>query len=109
MIDTKVIIALSQAGIQLAISQQVVLEISDEIYKDWQRSASAAGLSVVEWATAKLNEQYGALRKVELSEAQKEAAQQGFRRHAGAIEGGCGSSDNESIDADLARAYANEY
>ena len=91
------------------MSQQITLEISDEIYEDWQQRASTAGLTVIEWATAKLNEQHGALKEAKLSEAQKEAARQGFRRHAGAIEGGCGSSDNESIDADLARAYANEY
>jgi hypothetical protein len=41
---------------------------------------------------------------------QQEEARQRFRNHAGAISLGYATGiDNESIDADLARAYASEY
>lgn len=44
------------------------------------------------------------------STAQQEEARQRFRSHAGAIALGYGTGmGNESIDADLARAYAGEY
>jgi hypothetical protein len=40
----------------------------------------------------------------------QEEARQRFRNHAGALKFGYATGvDNESIDADLARAYANEY
>ncbi len=89
------------------MSQQLTLEISDEVYADLQQKANAVGLSIAEWIVAVVSYQSS---KVLRSVEQQEEARQRFRNHAGAISLGYATGiDNESIDADLARAYASEY
>lgn len=90
------------------MSQQLKLELSDEVYANLQQKADAAGLSIVEWSVAVLSNQSSNARS-ELPRAQQEARQK-FRNHAGAVSLGYATGiDNESIDGDLASAYANEY
>jgi hypothetical protein len=92
------------------MSQQLTLEISDEVYADLQRKASAVGISITEWIVTVLSRQGAAANRVMLSLEQQEQAQQKFKRHAGAISLGYATgTDNEVIDADLAKAYADEY
>jgi hypothetical protein len=92
------------------MSQQLILELSDEVYADLQQKADAVGVSIVEWIVASLSSQRNVTNKAFHSVAQQEEARQRFRNHAGAISLGYETGiDNESIDADLARAYATEY
>jgi len=92
------------------MSQQLTLEISDEVYANLQQKANAVGLSIAEWIVAVVSYQNSDVSKVLHSVAQQEEARQRFRNHAGAISLGYATGiDNESIDADLARAYASEY
>lgn len=92
------------------MSQQLTLEISDEVYADLQQKANAVGLSIAEWIVAVVSYQSSGVSKVLRSVEQQEEARQKFRNHAGAISLGYATGiDNEGIDADLARAYASEY
>lgn len=92
------------------MSQQLTLEISDEVYADLKQKANAVGLPITEWVVAVLSTQSNDLSEALYSVAQQEEARQRFRNHAGAISLGYATGiDNENIDADLARAYANEY
>jgi hypothetical protein len=92
------------------MSQQLRLEISNEIYKVLQQQASASGLSVSEWLIASLKERYGALISPALSSEVEKEARQRLLTYAGAISLGYATGvENEDIDADLAKAYANEF
>lgn len=93
------------------MSQQLTLEISDEMYATLQQQASAVGLSVSEWLMVSLNEQYGMPTSPTMhAETQHEEARQRLLCYAGAISlGYVTGTENESIDADLAKAYANEF
>jgi chlorite dismutase len=91
------------------MSRHLTLELSDEVYADLQQKANSVGLSIAEWIVTVLSNQSNGLNKVVHPMAQQEARQR-FRNHAGAISLGYATGiDNESIDADLARAYADEY
>jgi hypothetical protein len=92
------------------MSQQLTLEISDEVYADLQRKANAVGISITELIVTVLSRQGAATNRVMLSLEQQEQARQKFKSHAGAISLGYATGiDNEEIDADLAKAYSNEY
>lgn len=92
------------------MSQQLTLELSDEVYANLQQKADAVGLSISEWIIAVLSNQSNGVSKALYSVALQEEARQRFRSHAGAVSLGYPTGvDNESIDADLAKAYANEY
>lgn len=92
------------------MSQQLTLEVSDEVYADLQRKASAVGISITEWIVTILSRQDAVGSRVALSPEQQEQARQKFKGHAGAISLGYATGiDNEAIDADLAKAYADEY
>lgn len=93
------------------MSQQLTLELSDEVYAALEQQASAVGVSVTEWIVASLSRrQFTPSAESLHTEAQKEAARSRFQSHAGAIRLGYATgADNESIDADLAKAYANDY
>lgn len=92
------------------MSQQLTLEISDEVYADLQQKANAVGLSIADWIIAVVSHQSSNIDKALLSVEQQEEARQRFRNHAGIISLGYATGiENESIDADLARAYASEY
>lgn len=92
------------------MSQQLTLELNDEVYANLQRKANAVGLSITEWIVATLSKQSNSVSEVLRSAEQQEQARQKFRSHARVIRLGYPTGvDNESIDADLARAYADEY
>lgn len=92
------------------MSQKLTLELSDEVYADLQRKADAAGLSTMDWVIAALSQQADTVTKDLRSAEQLEEARQKFRSYAGAFGLGEASDiDNERIDADLAKAYADEY
>ncbi len=92
------------------MSQHLTLELSDEVYADLQQKANSVGVSIAEWIVAVLNNQSNGVSKALHSIAQQEEARQRFRNHAGAISLVYATGiDNENIDADLAKAYANEY
>lgn len=92
------------------MSQQLTLELSDEVYADLQQKANAVGLSIAEWIVATLSHQNNGVTKVLGSAELQEEVRQRFRSHAGAISLGYATGvDNAIIDADLARAYASEY
>lgn len=92
------------------MSQQLTLEISDEVYADLQRKASAVGISITEWIVTILSRQSTVASRVALSPEQQEQARQKFKSHAGVISLGYATGiDNEAIDADLAKAYTEEY
>ena len=92
------------------MSQQLTLEISDEVYADLQRKASAVGISITDWIVTVLSRQGGVASRVMLSVEQQEQARQKFKSHAGTISLGYATGiDNEAIDADLAKAYTDEY
>lgn len=89
------------------MSQQLTLELSDETYQQLQNQANEVGLSLTDLILTKLNN----LNRVEneLDTIQKEQARQRFKSRAGSISLGYSTGiDNESIDADLAKVYANE-
>jgi hypothetical protein len=67
------------------MSQQLTLELSDEIYANLQQKADAVGLPIAEWIVAVLNHQSNGTNRVSPSVAQPEEARQRFRNHAGAI------------------------
>lgn len=91
------------------MSQQLTLELSEEVYVALQQKANAVGLSITEWIVATLSQHSTSVNELPSSKEQQEARLR-FRNHAGAIRLGCATgADNESIDADLARAYADEY
>lgn len=92
------------------MSQQLTLELSDEVYAALQQKANAAGLSVAEWIVASVSTQSNfSSQTLSLAEQQKEARQR-FRNHAGKVSLGYATgTDNEAIDADLTRSHAREY
>lgn len=89
------------------MSQLLTLELSDDVYAALQQQADAVGLSVTEWIVTSLDQQRGLLTSVKL---QPEEALQRLLNYAGTISLGYATGiDNESIDADLAKDYANDF
>ncbi|UXE61584.1 MAG: hypothetical protein KA717_00915 [Woronichinia naegeliana WA131] len=89
------------------MSQQLTLELSDEVYNTLQHQADAIGLSVTDWIITKLGNSDSV--EKQSTNTQQEQARQRFKSHAGSISLGYATGiDNESIDADLAKIYANE-
>jgi hypothetical protein len=92
------------------MSQQLTLELSDEIYTDLQQKADAVGLSITEWIVASLSSQSNIVNQALNSGVQQEEARRRFRNHTGVISLGYPTGlDSEVIDDDLATAYATEY
>jgi predicted transcriptional regulator len=89
------------------VSQVLSLELSDEVYAALQQQAEVAGVSLAELVATSIEQYYGFPRREKSqAETEKEAARQRFRSHAGTINLGYATGvDNESIDADLVRAY----
>lgn len=71
----------------------------------------AVRLLIARFQTTRQQKALGQLKKEKRyrTEAEKQAARERFERHFGAIQPGCATDlDNERIDADLVREYANE-
>lgn len=91
------------------MSKTVSFEIPDEIYELLQTVASQMGRSTeevaLEWLACLAPKP-----RPQLTVEEREAAEQRFRRHCGAVDSGNPrSADNEQIDADLAREYGNTH
>jgi hypothetical protein len=97
------------------MSHPLTVEISDAAYTALQRQAQAAAQSPTELAAATLEQHFGVAPAPRPSgqpttEAEKQAARERLKRHFGAVNlGQATGMDNESIDADLARAYADDH
>ena len=92
------------------MSQLLTLELSDEVYAVWRERANAVGLSVAEWIIASLGQQKGFPTHPMPNEVQRQEARERLLRYAGAVSLGYATgADNESIDADLAKVYANDF
>ena len=94
------------------MSQTLTLELSDEVYTVIQRQAEAAGTSPAQWAATTLERQYSRgndwqVVRARRTEEENQAARERFERHFGEVDLGYATGvDNEQIDADLAREYA---
>jgi len=92
------------------MSQQLTLEISDEVYADLQHKSSAVGVSITEWIVTLLSRQSNLVSNILLSPELQAQARSKFRSHAGAVSLGYATdTDNAQIDADLAKAYSDDY
>ncbi|TVP63717.1 MAG: hypothetical protein EA343_07370 [Nodularia sp. (in: Bacteria)] len=85
------------------MSKVLTVKLSDEVYTALQQQASAVGVSVAELVATSLNSQYS------LSVSPKSDAEEARQRllgFAGVISMDYATdTDNESIDADLTKAY----
>ncbi|MEH2378826.1 MAG: hypothetical protein V7K27_07950 [Nostoc sp.] len=90
------------------MSQVLSLELSDEVYAALQQKAEVTGVSLAELVATSIEQQYSSLRREKSqTEIEKEASRQRFRSHAGSINLGYATgAHNESIDADLVKAYS---
>lgn len=97
------------------MSHSLTVQLSDAVYDALQRHARSSAQSPAEAAAAALEQRFGIPEGMpsddqRMSEADKQAARQRFERHFGAVNLGHATGvDNESIDADLARAYADTH
>lgn len=97
------------------MSHSLTVQLSDAVYDALQRHAQSSAQSPAEAAAAALEQHFRAPEGTPrngrlLSEADKQAARQRFERHFGAVNLGHATGiDKESIDADLARTYADTY
>lgn len=97
------------------MSHSLTIQLSDAVYAALQQHAQSAAQSPAEAAAAALEQRFAAADGTPtaghvMSEDEKEAARQRFERHFGAVNlGHATGADNESIDADLARAYADTH
>ena len=89
------------------MSQTLVVQLSEEAYAAL-REAESAGTSPADMAAALVERQVagGSFR----SAAESQAARERFERHFGEIDlGRPTGADNEAIDADLAREFADTH
>jgi hypothetical protein len=97
------------------MSHALTLALSDQVWTALQQQAATLGARPDQLASTVLAEHFVAgspqspsKRKEEMTEEEKEAARQRFRAHFGSVSLGTGS-DNESIDADLAREHGDNH
>lgn len=82
------------------------LELPDAIYEGLIQAAHAGGLSPADWIARKLP----ANRQAPVSDEARAAALERLLQHAGTIRTGRPTgTDNEQIDADLAREYGDPH
>lgn len=97
------------------MSHPLTVELSDTAYAVLQLRAHAAAQSPAMVAATALEQHFGVPDGLDVSghpttEAEKKAARERFERHFGEVNlGHATGADNESIDADLARAYADSH
>ena len=90
------------------MSRILTVELADETYAAIERQAQASGTTAADLAATSLKHEFGvsSLR----TEAEKQAARERFERHFGAVDLGFPTgTDNESIDVDLGREYADAH
>ncbi len=89
----------------------LTLELPDEVYEVVERTAQAQSQPPSAWVAARLPLILPTRKpRPVLTPEEREAARQRLLRHAGAVSSGdSDSANNERIDADLAREYANTH
>lgn len=89
----------------------LAVELSDAVYETLAVRAREAAQSLAALAAAALEQHFGIRdRTTSMTETEKQAARERFERHFGAVNlGHATGTDNEAIDADLARAYADNH
>lgn len=91
------------------MSHSLTISLNDEAYSRLQQQAIAAGTSLEKLAAASLQRQCETIDPVR-SEVEMQTARERFERHFGEIDLGCPTgTDNEGIDADLAREYSDTH
>lgn len=84
------------------------LELSEEAYRALEQRAAASGASPAAVAAMALENHFRS--KASRTDAEKQAARERLERHFGEVDLGAPTgADNESIDADLARSYADTH
>ena len=97
------------------MSYILTVELSDRAYAVLEGHAQAAATTPAKLAVAALEQRFKAADKLRdpghsTIEADRHAARERFERHFGAVNLGVATGvDNEEIDADLARAYADDH
>jgi hypothetical protein len=97
------------------MSQTLILELSEEVYTIIQRQAEVAGTSPAHWLAMALEQQYrhaqaGQSALMRHTAADQQAARARFEQHFGEVDlPDTTGADNEQIDADLAREYADTH
>jgi hypothetical protein len=97
------------------MSQTLTVKLSDELYTALQRHAEASGTSPADLAARTLEQHYGPRGHSRpnggpQTEAEKQKARERFERHFGGVNLGYATgTDNEEMDADLAREYADNH
>lgn len=97
------------------MSRVLTLELSDAAYAGLERHARAAATSPTALAATALEHQFRdpdgpPQRGRSTTETDPRTARERFERHFGAVNLGYPTgTDNEAIDADLARAYADSH
>jgi hypothetical protein len=90
------------------MSRTLTVQLSEEVYAALGRRAEATGTSPAELAAASLESQFHSCSPCQ--EGQRQAARERFERRFGAVDLGYPTgADNESIDADLAKGYADAH
>jgi hypothetical protein len=91
------------------MSKTLTYDIPEELYEAFDHIAQRDGKTTEQVALEYLTRR-AAERRPKLSEAERQAAHERFRRHIGAASlGHPTGADNESIDRDLAREYGDSH
>ena len=94
------------------MSQNLTVEINDQVYEAIRRQAAATGTSPAHLAGQAIERQFNGKHKPPdmRTEAEKQAANDRFRSLFGSADLGYPTgTDNEQIDADLAREYGDSH
>jgi hypothetical protein len=92
------------------MSHTLTLELSDQVFTVIQQQAEAMGLPPERLAATLLEQRFGQMFQLLLSDADRETARFRFERHFGELNLSQSTDiDNESIDADIAREYASNH
>ena len=90
------------------MGRTLVIKLRETTYSALEQQAETKGLSASNLAAKSLERQYRSQSKIDLK-SQAEARER-FERHFGSVSLGRATGvDNESIDADLAREYADPH
>ena len=94
------------------MSQVLMVELSDDVYAAIQRHAEEAHTSPAQVVATSLEQYLGRLHtnRRARSDAELQVARERFERHFGILDLGFATGiDNEGIDSDLVREYANPH
>jgi len=88
------------------MSKQLILELPENVYEKLQKVASSTGQSPQDWIKARIETQMFP----QFEEKERKAATGRIQRYFGIWSSGDShSADNDRIDADLAREYADTH